>query len=366
MTDFDKLTNMEIANWRLRNQRLVGDRWNDPVEVVRGLLCVQAENFSQSGWALATRCDPAPTEQNVHDLFDAGRILRTHVIRPTWHYALPDDIVWLTELTGPRVHKSFIRSQQISEGITDLQRDQMVDCAVGAIETDGPLTRDQVRERLADAGLPTSGAALILTMGMAETSALVCSGPRRDGAQTYALMSERAPNARRLDPDDALAELTMRYVAGHGPVTEHDLSYWATQTLTTVRKGLVAISEAITSFEHNGLTYWHLRDDEPPSTVQPSAHILQILDEMYRGYHKDSRLVLDSANIVPHGRETSIGMVLADTQFVASMNRRLTDSEVEFALGPYRPLADEELTALCEVADAYGRYCGRSATVTID
>lgn len=119
MVAFDRLTDIEIAQWRLHNQRLVGDAWSDPVEVVREMLCVQAENFSQSGWALAARCHPAPTESDFHRLFDDGHILRTHVIRPTWHYVVPDDIVWVTELTGPRIKKSFVRAQQQPDGISD-------------------------------------------------------------------------------------------------------------------------------------------------------------------------------------------------------------------------------------------------------
>ncbi len=366
MTAFDKLTDAEIAHWRLRNQRLIGERWSDPVEVVREMLCFQAENFSQSGWALAARCAPAPTERTFHELFDSGEILRTHVIRPTWHYAVPDDIVWLVELTAPRFRASYIRAHQEPEGITDHQREQMVATAVEAIGSDGPLTRDEVRDRLATKGLPTSGSALILALAMAESDALICSGPRRNGAQTYALMSDRAPTARRLDREDALAELTLRYIAGHGPVTERDLSYWAQLTLTDVRSALAAIGDAVGSFEHNGLTFWHRRGDEPPTSPAPSAHILQILDEMYRGYHKESRVVLDTAGIVPHGRETSIGMTLIDSQFVATMNRTLTESTVEFTLGTYRPLTADEQARLQDVADAYGRYCDRSATIVLE
>lgn len=149
-------------------------------------------------------------------------------------------------------------------------------------------------------------------------------------------------------------------------MTERDLSYWASLTLTDVRKGLAAISEHITSFGHNGLTYWCRRGDEPPPSPPPSAHILQILDEMYQGYHVESRWVLDVAGIVDRGREKSIGMVLVDGQVVAGMSRRLTETSVEFALAPFRPLTTGETARLRSVADAYGRYCGRAATIAIE
>lgn len=108
-------------------------------------------------------------------------------------------------------------------------------------------------------------------------------------------------------------------------MTERDLSYWASLTLTDVRKGLAAISEHITSFGHNGLTYWCRRGDEPPPGPPPSAHILQILDEMYRGYHVESRWVLDAAGIDDRHRMTGPGAEkFLEAQWAAAPLRGMT------------------------------------------
>ena len=110
-------------------------------------------------------------------------------------------------------------------------------------------------------------------------------------------------------PSSAAARLALRYFTGHGPATERDLAYWATLTLGDVRRGLEQVKDQLAGFDHDGRTFWHEPGVEPPRQPQhPDGHLLQILDETYRGY-QDSRMVLDSEGLVPRGRETAIGKV---------------------------------------------------------
>ena len=111
------LTDLDLARWRLRSQRLVGEGYADAEAVVREHLCVQAENQAQSAWAVAARtvaARPADLDAALAD----GRVLRTHVIRPTWHYATADDLVWLLELTAPRVRATFSEQLEQLHGLT--------------------------------------------------------------------------------------------------------------------------------------------------------------------------------------------------------------------------------------------------------
>ena len=346
-----------LANWRMHTLRLAGEPYASPEAVVGGLLAVQAEIRSQAMWAVATR-NAGTTEDDITRLLDDGAILRTHVLRSTWHFVLPDDIRWLIELTAPRVRKTWDQQQQ-QLGISDSELERAIAVVVDALEQAGPLDRSAFADQLAAEGLPSKGQTLGLVLANAEQDALICSGP----GDSYALLSVRSPSARRLERDEALAEIALRYFTGHGPATERDLAYWATLTVTDVRRGLAAVSDRLQRTEHDGTVYWSA--DGPPDDVErlePRGHLLQILDEYCRGY-QHSRDLLDLAGIVPRDRPTDVGMVLVDGQMVGGMQRTVRDDEVRFDVRLHRELDAGERQAVTEAADRYGAFLGRAAKV---
>ena len=204
----------------------------------------------------------------------------------------------------------------------------------------------------------------MILLAHAELDGLICSGPITGGQHTYALTGQRVPAPRRLGRAEALAELAWRYFTGHGPATERDLAYWATLTLTDVRAGLAQVHGRLDSFRHDGRTFWHAPGDAPTRPQQPPAHLLQILDETYRGY-QDSRWVLDAAGHVPRARETAAGMALIDAQLLAAMRRSLAPGHVRFDLRPYRALTPPEIEALDQAAQRYGAYLRLKAQITL-
>jgi hypothetical protein len=177
-------------------------------------------------------------------------------------------------------------------------------------------------------------------------------------------MGQRVPTPRRLGRTEALAELALRYFTGHGPATERDLAYWATLSLTDVRAGLQQVRDRLDSFQHDGRTFWHAPADAPGGSQKPAGHLLQILDETYRGY-QDSRWVLDAAGAVPRTRETATGMALVDAQLLAAMRRTITNDHVHFDLRPYRTLTHLEINALDQAARRYSQYLRLEARLTL-
>lgn len=349
-----------MARWRMCTLRLSRQTYPSAAAVVEGLLGVQAENHPQASWAVATRT-AGVTEVEFGRLFDDGAILRTHVLRPTWHFVRPDDIRWLLEATAPRIRRSMAQLQR-ELGLTDAQLGRSAEVIAAELSGGVHLTRDALGERLRQAGFAAEGPLLGLIMSHAELSGLVCSGAMEGPHHTYALLEERVPDARRRERGEALAELVLRYFTGHGPATERDLSYWASLTLTDVRAGLADVADQLDHVEHDGRTYWFRpprSDDAPPS---PRAHLLQILDEYHNGY-QDSRYVLDADGIVPRGRPASMGMVLVDGQMVGNMRRTVRADEVLFDVGLFRDLDDDELDALHAAATRYGLFLGLPATV---
>jgi len=365
------IDDVAIARWRVRAQHLVAPFAGSAHDVVRSLLAVQAENPGQAEWAVGTRTrrrNPA----DLARLLDEGVVVRTHVLRPTWHFVCADDLGWLLDLTGPRVQRVTGQQLRTVHGLDDAAVDRAVSMVVEAIGANGALTRSQLGEELASRGVsgrgPSGGGQfLMILLAHAELAGLICSGRRVDGEHTYARLSDRAPSTRRLDRDEALAELALRYMTGHGPATERDLAYWASLTLGQARAGLDQVRDRLERFDHGGRTYWHAPGEAPPadpSATQPRGHLLQILDESYRGY-QDSRWVLDAAGIVPRSREPAIGMALVDGQLVASVRRTVTTERVRFDVQPYRRLRSAEMDALKEAANRYGQFLAREPDIAI-
>jgi hypothetical protein len=233
--------------------------------------------------------------------------------------------------------------------------------------TDRPdQTRQELRDAVAAAGLDIDGMSIAQILSVVEVDQLICSGRPRDGDHTYALFSERVPNPRRLDHEEALAEIVVRYVTGHGPATTRDLAYWATLGLRDVSRGLAAAAGRLRSFQHNGRIYWHAAESEPPSAVSaPRGHLLLALDELHNGF-QESRYVLDEADLVPHAtRYPAVGMALVDTQFLAVHTRTVTPTSVRFDLIGWRDLGADDIAVLTEAADRVGSFLGLPAQLQV-
>ncbi|TDD66694.1 winged helix DNA-binding domain-containing protein [Jiangella aurantiaca] len=353
----------------MRNQRLTEPPARTAAEVIDTLLAVQAENPAQSAWAVAART-AAPDGSDLAALLESGEVIRTHVLRPTWHYVARNDIDWLLALTGPRVAKVTATQLHGDLELTVPDLDRLTTALLDTLTTTPDRTRDElataVRDRVPALAERVTGRLMMLVLAHLELDRLVCSGRSRDGDHTYALYRDRVGSREdpaAFDRDEALARLARRYFTGHGPATVKDLAYWATLTVTDVRRGLAAVGDELESFEHDGRTFWHAPGDAPTGPGRPDGHLLQLLDEIYRGY-QDSRWVLDAEGAVPRAREATIGIALVDGQLVAGMKRTVTPSSVRFDLTPHRPLSAAERQALTDAAARYGDFLGRPAVLT--
>lgn len=273
---------IDIAVRRLQAQRLVGEPLPSAIDVVRLFGAVQSQDYAGAKWALGQRAAGA-TDVEIDRLYDEGRILRTHVLRPTWHFVLPEDIRWVLELTGPKV----------SRGIAGRQRQLEIDSAeiARATETFGEaltggrfLTRSELGEVLRAAGIAADGQRLPHLLMAAELDGVIASGPRRGKQFTYALLEERAPNAKKLDRTEALAELTRRYFRSHGPGQLQDFLWWSGLTMADARSGLALVGTELESVALEGKEYWLASDSDRQGMEMAAAHLLPNWDEYTVGY----------------------------------------------------------------------------------
>ena len=249
---------------------------------MRRLVAVQSQDYPGAVWALGQRLDPGGgwNEAAIGAAFDAGEFVRTHVLRPTWHFVAPEDLRWLLALTGPRLRRGAAHRHRALEIDDDLLT-QAKGVFERAIADDGPQTRPELGGALGRAGIVADGGRLAHLVMVAEYDALICSGPRKGRLQSYALVEDRVPPSRPRERDEALAELAARYVAGHGPVQDIDLAWWSGLSLGDARRGLAA---AGTDLERvtlgDGRTFWSADGGAPSRDGKATAHLLPNFDEL--------------------------------------------------------------------------------------
>ncbi|GHJ46885.1 hypothetical protein Cs7R123_42270 [Catellatospora sp. TT07R-123] len=353
-----------LAFWRMRNLGLLDQPAVGAAAIVGGLVAVQSQDFGPAKWSLGDR-DPAATDAQLDAAFAHGDFLRTHVLRPTWHFVSPDDIAWLLALTGPRVHQ-LIAYYYRQQGLDDAVLSRGDDVLVQALSGGRQLTRKELVPHLAAAGLPTGTLAVTHLAMHAELEGLICSGALNGRQQTYGLVADRAPHARELDPDAALAELTLRYFTSHGPATVKDFRWWSSLTLADIRRGLDLVGDRLHSLTADGLTYWFAGAPPAAPPDGPVVHLLQGYDEYLVGY-SESKFLLDLARRGGSrlDRPAANGVLLVDGQFTGHWRRTVSRQGVLFDLEVYETLTPPQEAALSATADRHGRFLGLPARVSV-
>lgn len=270
---------MRIARQRSRTQRLTGPPFDHSEQVVGWLGAVQAQEYALAKWSLGQR-SRAAHDAIVEQAIAEGTILRTHVLRPTWHFVLPEDIRWMLDLTGPRVQAS------IGSYLHKLGLDEDV-LMKAHQDRAGPARRQPAHAKGAEgcargAGIEVDGLRLGFIMSHVELIGLVCSGARRGKQHTYALLSERAPDARVLDPDVALLELTLRYFTSHGPATVKDFNWWSSLRMADIRTGI----EMAGSRQDRRHTHWNDQTQRVGPDLERAARHRRVACERQR-YDRD-------------------------------------------------------------------------------
>ncbi|MDQ3171557.1 MAG: winged helix DNA-binding domain-containing protein [Acidobacteriota bacterium] len=274
---------------RLAAQHLARPASHTAAGVVAWFGAVQAQEYGPARWGIGQRAKGL-TDAGVARAFDAGDILRTHIMRPTWHFVAPQDIRWMQALTGPRVRAasgSVLRANELDARL--LARSRAV--IARALEGGTFLTRQEIRAALARGRIVAETQRLAYIVMDAELDALICSGPRRGSQFTYALVDERAPRAATKDPDESLGELAVRYFQSHGPATVRDFVWWSG---LTVREARQAVDIArLAKRDQDGIDYWSVPGDRTVARAGASAHLLPIYDEYVNAY-RDRGLLFTS------------------------------------------------------------------------
>ncbi|MFZ5942169.1 MAG: winged helix DNA-binding domain-containing protein [Bacteroidota bacterium] len=271
-----------IASHRLLSQQLTRSTFVSPGELVQYMGAVQAQDFPMSRWALGVRL-PASTDEQIRGAFDRGEILRTHVLRPTWHLVSPKDIRWMLELTAPQIHTAM-RSRDRELGLTPAVLKKALDLIVRMLEGGKHLTREELSAALQLSGIKPDNNRMAHIFMWAETESLVCSGKIVQNKVTFALLDERAGSGPGFSREEALAELALRYFRSHGPATLSDFAWWSGLRSGDARKALESVGKELLCRTEEGQAYWFAEDPSPRRALPDRVHLLPAYDEYLISY----------------------------------------------------------------------------------
>lgn len=364
-----------LVRHRLTNQKLLQSDLRDPAEIVGWLGAVQSQDFPAAKWALALRLrsGQAPrlrsgraqrsiglTNDAIERAFSAGTILRTHVLRPTWHFVTPADIGWMLALTAPRVHQfSTHAHRQFELDSRTLSRARTI--IARALADGSQLTRAELAAALRRGGITASGPRLGLLTIDGEINKVMCSGALRGRQHTYARFDSRVPETRPRTREESLAELTKRFFTSHGPATLRDFSWWSGLTLREVKEGIELAKPKLTLERVDGLEYWVGSDPESGSDSRRSAHLLPNFDEYLIAY-KDRDLV-GAADL--SAWEAYTHQIVIDGQFVGTWKPIATKDGIRLDVKLRRALSSPQERALQRAVAGYGAFVGKAISTDL-
>ncbi len=359
------MTHLNIAQQRLHNQLITRQTFEKADDVVRWLGAVQAQDYAAAKWALGLRMQNS-TDEIIEQAFAVGAILRTHVMRPTWHFVSPADIRWLLALTAPRVNAgnaSWYRRLELDDAL--FIRSNAV--LAKALQGGKQLTRAELVSVLQRAGIATDELQRFSYIIMrAELDGIVCSGARRGRQFTYALLDERAPQAMTLDRHEALAEVASRYFTSRGPATLQDFVWWSGLTVADARTGLEMVTTQLMHEVVDGQKYWFSSSASPSNDLSQTVYLLPNYDEYIVGY-TDRSAVFDASHaqhLDARGNVLFQHTIVLNGLVVGTWKRILKKDEVMLTPSLFTPLTKDETHALAASAERYGEFLNMPVNVT--
>jgi hypothetical protein len=327
---------------------------------VSHLGAVQSQDYGPAKWSIGQR-SAGLTDPDLDRALADGEILRTHALRPTWHFLARDDIWWVQAATAARVQaRNASRYRQL--GLDERTLGKANDLIGTALVGGHQKTRREIGALLEGAGISTEGQRLAYMLMNAELDCVICSGALRGKQHTYALLTERAGRLA-LDDEEALARLTFTYFTGHGPATVKDLAAWASLRMADVKRGLGHASSRLQQRVIAGDTFWFVEGPPRGAARSPRVHLVHAYDEYIMGY-KETRWFLDISGMARRRWAADMypGVLLLDGQVAGTWKRTVQKDEIKIDVETFH---DPEKAALEAEANRFGRFLGLPSVVEV-
>ncbi|HEX8019682.1 winged helix DNA-binding domain-containing protein [Mucilaginibacter sp.] len=337
------MTISDIANLRVYNQHLNHNKFKKPEEIVGYMCAMQAQEYAHAKWAIGLRM-LSPTDKTVEKAMNTGTILRTHVLRPTWHFVLPQDIRWMLTLTGPRINAGNAAMYKKQE-VTDTIFNKSFDVFINAMQGGKQLTRSEIVSALHEADIATDDLRLTILLMKAELEQLICNGARQGKQFTYALLDERAPMTPAIDREEAVSRLVLRYFTSHGPATINDFVHWSGLTVADAKTGIEINKSQLTNIIVEGISYWMNANTDPTKTKSTGAYLLPVYDELIIAYkNRDAMVPAKFRDKI--GTVTFFPTIMVNNKMIGNWSRAIGKKSIDIELKPFDKLNKTQIQAI--------------------
>lgn len=349
----------------MSNQHIGSHRILAGKDLVAWMGAMQAQDAAMFKWAVGVRL-PGSTEKGIEAAFNRGDILRTHLLRPTWHLVSRDDIHWLLELTAPSIlgsQKSRLAELGLTGSILSLSNAVIEKALINGVH----LQRQELVARLNQAGIDTKENRASHIFSVAELQGLICSGRLIDGKHTYALLADRAPKTEQLSKDEALSRLALRYFCSHGPATIKDFSWWAGLIQRDANLAVESIKYELSSETVEGQTYWFSNNPTTAQGRDEKVWLLPPFDEYIISYQERSAMLpggIATKAISQNGMFR--GVVVVDGGVIGTWKRTIKKDRVEIQIELFQQPSNTIVNQIEQAAVHYGQFLGKEAHVIFD
>ena len=335
----------DISRVRLQKQQISRSACSSVKEVVARMGAMQAQDIHMAPWAIGVRMQNG-TIKMFEDSFNKGEILRTHVLRPTWHFVSSYDIDWMLELTAPnirRIMKSRLRNLELTPATLSKSNTLFEKVLAGGIHA----TREELVGALKKSKIPVESLQVSHILMNSELDKVICSGATRGNKQTYALFSERATGIQQFTKEEALAELAKRYFASHGPATLHDFIWWSGLSITDSKKAVHCIRHEFIEETIGTSTYLCSEPELPKRPDNAAVHLLPAYDEFIISYRDRTPSLLKEH----HAKAISINgifkpVIVSNGQVIGLWRRLTKPRAIAIEVELFHPPNDSTKTAI--------------------
>jgi hypothetical protein len=349
------MTSLDIACKRLYNQQIASRTLKRPAQVIAWMGAVQAQDYLGALWAVGLRARNA-NEENVERAIADKSIVRTWPMRRTLHFVAAADVGWMLDLLMPRAIAGNAGLYKLLE-LDDRVLSRCKELFVSALQGGKQLPRDAMYRLLEAARIPTTGGRGLHIITRLAQEGIICFGTREGKQQTFALLDEWAPKAKKMARDEALAELTRRYFTSHGPATLRDFIWWSGLRTAEARIGLEMVKPHLVQEVYDGQTFWLASSMPAAKYASPTAYLLPAFDE-YTVAYKDRSAVLNPLHTkqVNTGNGILFPTIVMDGQIVGTWKRTLKKSAVVITPSFFARLNEGEMRAFAAAASRYGEF----------